>query len=162
MSNQNGAAPARRAAVAFSVFALAAFSFDTASAVSRLRFQQQVDLKCNANDECTARFVHLSPSQALEIAHVWCDVSFNGTGNGSGIDSATVYSLPKTAPFFSVPLELGWDRIKDAGVYKSHHSILRADPDMLVPFGGQFTADISYSGDIFIGTCSFTGVIFTK
>jgi hypothetical protein len=148
-----------------SVFALAAFSFDTASAVSRIRYQQQVDLKCNGNDECTARFVHLSSSQALEIAHVWCDIAVNGTGNAPNIETAVVYSLPKTVPFFSVPLELGWDRTRDAGTYKMHLYTLRADPDMLVPFGGQFTANISYSpGDnIFVvGTCSFTGVVVTK
>jgi hypothetical protein len=136
MSNQKCAAGARHAAVALSVFVLAAVSFDTASAVSRAHFQQQVDLKCKAS-ECRARFVDLPSNQALEIEHVWCDVTFQGTGYATGIDSASIYSYPKTVPFFSVPLELGWDRIRDAGVYKLHHSILRSDPNMLVAYGAN-------------------------
>lgn len=163
MSNQKRAALARRAAITLSVFALAALSLDTASAVTRTRFQQQVDLKCTVYG-CTARFVDLPPTQALDIAHVWCDIEIYGTGSVIGsVDSATVFSYPLTVPSFEVPLELGWDRIRQAGnIGKVHHYTLKADPDMLVPYGGQFAAALSYSQGDPIGSCSVTGERLTK
>jgi hypothetical protein len=109
-----------------------------------------------------ASFVDLPPNQALDIAHVWCDLEIYGTGNIiPSVDSAYVNSHPLTSSF-SVPLELGWDRIRQASYGKVRHYTLRADPDMLVPFGGQFIAHLSYDQGTPIGTCSFTGEKITK
>ena len=151
MSNQKrSAAPARRSAAVLTLFALAACGLDAAGAATRVPFQQQVALSCSAG-YCSANFVHLPANQALDIEHVWCEVF------GTATVTRGIIGADPAAPFFSIPLDVGWFRI--IGTTRFYN--LEVDPGMRVPLGKRLKAIIDYSGPTPGGNCSFTGFKIT-
>lgn len=152
MPDQNrSAAPARRLAAVLSLFALAAFGLNPAGASTRTPFQWMKTMNCYPG-QCIVTLAQLAPNQALDVAHVWCEIEVE-----TRVRFAHVLVDAPGASFFSVPLDVGWERVD--GAIRRYN--LEVDPDLRVGAGGSLKVRIFYAGGVQSASCAFTGFRIT-
>lgn len=105
--------------------------------VSRVRYQEFVEINCTGSATCSLQFIKLAPLHGLEISHVRC----HATVTSGAVNYGTAYYLPQN-PAFAVPLTSIWQRTNPPLTRQTLDSAVRFQ----VPRNRHFVVYLNHTG----------------